>query len=366
MHLWKKVEARWRGLPIKHDGSKYFIVIEAATKKTKTLRGITGSLSATFWPDYLPPNAKQRRKPPPARPQTTRQLVDLTDSDEELTSSVFSYRDATPTPKPRKITKKPYVGSEGRTTRQDATTSAASSPWEDIIDKSVESSGNALQSARMLALANGTAAHEHLAYFTRIVGIADNRTPDEPTLRAALRSVTDMANNDFHPAAQTCLRSMRDQWGLAPVGAKVPVCSLEELGTIRWCTELDLVAVPASQDRLMLIEFKTGRADSFEIGIGQMAGGMKMSNSSLNQAKVQLVASAMLFTTMNSDIPFDMCVIFVAADGTCPKLTRISPGEYDHIKTVLREEWINKSYERYSNPTDTLGPANRAIRTRTR
>src|SRR5687767_797339 len=96
---------------------------------------------------------------------------------------------------------------------------------------------------------------------------------------------------------------MKEEWGWVPLKAELPVYELE-YGRV---TAIDLIVYDTINRRITLVEVKTGYEGYFEKGEKQMKLGIRMSNSALNQAKIQLVTTAMMFLKMFPLVPSIKC-----------------------------------------------------------
>lgn len=123
--------------------------------------------------------------------------------------------------------------------------------------------------------------------------------------------------------------------------AELPVYD-PSLSKNRWATEIDLVAYDPANKRVVLIEVKTGYNNkTFSTPSGPMTGKMLLNNSPLNQAKVQLVASALLFESLyippgKSIYDYGMYILHVPTSGEPVSAWPVRSTTFKKITAVLR------------------------------
>lgn len=156
------------------------------------------------------------------------------------------------------------------------------------------------------------------------------------------------AINTLHSGARAVLRYVRESNWIF-VGANLPVCDPRQRYN-RWATEIDLVAIDPANDALVLIELKTGYDNGvFTAASGTMADAtLKMSDSPVNQAKIQLIASVMLYETCYPSAytkGFRLCILHVDSTGDVSEY-RITKPEYQRIYNALRMRWWTHRIQR--------------------
>ena len=146
----------------------------------------------------------------------------------------------------------------------------------------------------------------------------------------------------IHPATRAVLEHIHARgWDL--VGADLPVYD-PSLNANRWATEIDLVALDPVSDCIILIELKTGYDGKFSEATGPMTcSTLQLNNSPVNQAKVQLVASALLFDALypriSRTVGLRLVVLHVESAGGQVTASQVSRAQYDKISASLYETW---------------------------
>jgi Holliday junction resolvase-like predicted endonuclease len=199
------------------------------------------------------------------------------------------------------------------------------------------------RTAQLLGLARGSLIHRQIADYAE--SVASGR---------GLQTYYAKHDRRTHPATQKVLEYLIQDLAWQVVGSNVPVFD-PTLHFNRWATEIDLVAIDPSSDTLVLVELKTGYDANFYAATGAMKDArLMMNNSPLNQAKIQLVATAMLFDALYPTVAdkygMKLCVVHTTAMGESVAHHWITSAEYRRIECVLRDRWW--SYSQHTNDND--------------
>lgn len=184
-----------------------------------------------------------------------------------------------------------------------------------------------LQTARIVGLERGKLVHRQLGDYIAC-GAKERRFRERHPI--------------VHPATRAVIAHLHERgWEL--VGADLPVYD-PSLRANRWATEIDLVALDPNSNCIILIELKTGYDTNFGEATGPMTcSTLQMNNSPLNQAKVQLVASALLFTALYPDISrtvgLRLVVLHVESAGGNVLDCQVTRAQYEKISASLDKTW---------------------------
>lgn len=143
---------------------------------------------------------------------------------------------------------------------------------------------------------------------------------------------------------------MDNEWNWVPLLGETPVYDLRS----RRVTAIDIIAYDRIFKRVVLVEVKTGYDGCFENGEKPMKM-LKITNSPLNQATVQLVATAHMFLEMfDSRVPVRCCVVWL---NSAAKVSRywVDSTTYENVEAKLKKYFFVK----YKDPNQkTQGKAN--------
>lgn len=304
-----------------HDGRCFRLLVDVGDGKvsTKYLKGITTCLAQKYWPRFNTSKIRTKSK-----------LYTLKNSSLTLANRNMNGRRIM----------LPKASTDNMSTTETTTMNTTSANKITMARTNRRKKPSSLQAARIIGMYRGTLIHTQLKDYTKLMAFGEHGVEDKKHNYQALHSF-----NKIHPKCHPCtvliLKTLRDDWGWIPVAAALPVYDPNHLDTCIWATEIDLICVDATnENRLILIEIKTGYDTTFNHGYEPMKNGMKLDNSPLNQAKVQLVASSMLFSAKYAQVRnFSLYVVWCSSDSTCINRHVVSPKQYNHIVNVLYNSW---------------------------
>ena len=187
--------------------------------------------------------------------------------------------------------------------------------------------------ARIMGLVRGQTIHKELKTYIQALQYGSRGLhADQEMCIATFKAL----HPNYHAAVPTIINIMKSKWNWIPVGAEMNVTDGP------WATGIDFLAIDLNDNSLILGELKTGYNDIFQLGTHPMSHGLAISNSPLNQAKVQLIASSILFSKMYPLITsYQMIIVHITSDGTKVKQFRVSANDYAVIHEALDKYWFH-------------------------